>query len=108
MLDYRVTQSRNEIAMYKQTVGQKDTEIAQLNQKIDQLEKELQVRAGRLKDHEQTIIGLQQQTATFQQKFRDADVAREKLEEEVNKANKMVMGRNSTELKRLEVRILIL
>jgi len=105
----RVQQARNETETYKQTVSQKDVEISQLKQNAERLEHELQVRAGRLKDHEQTIQELQQRTQAFQQKFKDADSARERLEEEVNKANKMVMGnRNSTELGRAEVRLTIL
>ena len=63
------------------------------------------MKAGRLKDYEQTIHNLQQQTQSL--KLRDADAAHERLDEEVKKANKMVMGnRNSSELSCAEVRFL--
>lgn len=65
------------------------------------------MRSRRIKDHEQTIRDLQQRTEAFQHKFKDADAARERLEEEVNKANKMVMGNRSRELGRTEVRLSI-
>ena len=62
-------------------IDQNNTEIQQLKEREESAQKEITIRAEKIKAHEKMISGLQQQTQGQQKQIQEYDAKCEKLEQ---------------------------